>query len=262
VGGRRSSCQLIVVVVCVALAGCGGHTQSQPNGSGATATAAQSKGQSATTSTSTATGTGTSTVTGSQPSSKAAPRRPPPRPDPCPPRSAGALPQTERVPSATTPCFHAIARALWRGVRGNSPRALYAFFPLQAYEQVKTIGDPAGDYRDRLIAEYDLDMQAAHQLLGRDPAAARLVTVMVPGAYVHWVPPGACDNRIGYYEVPNSRLVYRVGADVRSLGIASLISWRGIWYVVHLGAVVRSGYGGVVDDPSDGTGAPAPSLTC
>jgi len=71
-----------------------------------------------------------------------------------------------------------------------------------------------------------------------------------------------CYNRIGYYEVPNSRLVYRAGGQVRSLGIASMIAWRGTWYVVHLGAVTRTGEDGVVDDPSDGPGTPEPSLTC
>jgi hypothetical protein len=86
--------------------------------------------------------------------------------------------------------------------------------------------------------------------------------VVVPSAYVHWVPPGICYNRVGHYEVPNSRLVYRTGGRVSSFGIASMISWRGVWYVVHLGAVTRSGAGGVVDDPSSGPGTPAPSSTC
>lgn len=266
-GRRRSSCQRIVIVACVGLAGCGGHTRAaQPTGptrvggSGESATPAQSRGATV------STGTSTGTVIPSRPSiepSAAPRRRPPPHPDPCPPRSVGTLAQTDRIPSATTRCFHAIVRALWRGVRSDSPRsALYAFFPLEAYERVKATGDPAGDYRDRLLADYDLDLHAAHTLLGSDPKAARLVRTIVPRGYVHWVPPGACYNRLGYYEVPNSRLVYKVGSDVRSFGIASLISWRGTWYVVHLGAVTRSGYDGIVDDPSDGTGTPAPSLTC
>ena len=266
---RTLIAQLIVVVACLGLAGCGGQTRvAQTPGSGSVGRPGATTRTIPTTSTDTDTGTSTGTASGSgsvtAPSSPPpAPRRPPPPPDPCPPRSAGAMPQTDRVPSATTPCFHAIVRALWRGVRGDSPgAALYAFFPLQAYEQVKAIGDPAGDFQDRLIAEYDLDLRAAHELLGADPAATRLVGAIVPGGYVHWVPPGACYNRLGYYEVPNSRLVYRVGEAVRSFGIASLISWRGTWYVVHLGAVTRSGSGGVVDDPSDGTGTPAPSLTC
>ena len=261
-GRQRSSCQLIVVVVCAGLAGCGGHTRAPASpgtgsagGSAESATAAQEQSASVS--------NRAITAAPSQPPSKPAPRLPPPRPDPCPPRSAGSLPQTDRVPSATTRCFHAIIRALWRGLRSDSPRlALYAFFPLGAYEQVKATADPAGDYRNRLIADYDLDLHAAHALLGSDPRGARLVTTIVPGAYVHWVAPGACDNRLGYYEVPNSRLVYRTGNGVRSFGIASLISWRGIWYVVHLGAVTRSAYAGIVDDPSDGSGTPAPSLTC
>jgi hypothetical protein len=191
------------------------------------------------------------------------PPRPKPAHNPCPPRSAGALPQTERIPSASSPCFHAVIRALWRGIRDDSPRtALYAFFPLRAYEQVKTIGDPAGDYAGRLLIDYRLDLQAAHQLLGAKPSSARLVGAIVPQAYIHWVPPGACENGIGYYEVPNSRLVYRVAGEVRSIGIASLISWRGYWYVVHLGAVVRPGAEGLVDDPSVGPGTPAYSGTC
>lgn len=185
------------------------------------------------------------------------------RVDPCPPGASGTLPQTSRLPSATSACFHAIVGALWQGIRQGSARgALYAFFPLQAYEQVKAIGDPRADYNSRLLAEYALDIHAAHGLLGPDAGAAHLVGTIVSQGYVHWVSPGACYNRLGYYEVPNSRVVYRVGQHVRSFGIASMISWRGTWYVVHLGAVTRSGSGGTVDDPSDGPGTPASSLTC
>ena len=137
-----------------------------------------------------------------------------------------------------------------------------AFFPLSAYEQVKAIADPRDDYVYRLQVDYGLDIAAAHALLGSSAGSARLVGVVVARDFAHWVPPGACYNRIGYYEVANSRIVYRADGSVQSLGIASLISWRGVWYVIHLGAVSRSGYGGVVDDPSAGTGTPAPSLTC
>jgi hypothetical protein len=173
------------------------------------------------------------------------------------------LPQTERVPSAKTACFRALVRALWQGVRDLSAHtAMYAFFPVRAYEQVKAIADPYDDYTGRLIADYLLDLHAAHELLGSDAQAGHLIGVIVPGEYVHWVPPGACFNRVGYYEVANSRLVYRIGGEVQSFGIASMIAWRGTWYVVHLGAVTRSGYGGMVDDPSDGPGSSSPSLTC
>jgi hypothetical protein len=48
----------------------------------------------------------------------------------------------------------------------------------------------------------------------------------------------------------------------RSIGIASLISWRGRWYVVHFGAVLRAGPGGVVDSPATGPGVPGPAGGC
>ena len=200
---------------------------------------------------------------GSQPARPAGARRRSSLVDPCPSRSSGALAQTERIPSARTACFRALVRALWDAVRTDSRHAgRYAFFPVRAYEQVKAIADPEGDYAVRLIPEYLLDLAAAHELLGSRAASARLVATIVPRRDIHWVPPGACYNRLGYYEVANSRLVYRLGGRLRSFGIASLISWRGTWYVVHLGAVKRSGIGGFVDDPSDGPGTPAPSTTC
>ena len=152
--------------------------------------------------------------------------------------------------------------ALWRGIRTKSlTAALPAFFPAAAYAQVKAISDPGADWRNRLVATFRLDIGAAHALLSAGGSRARLLRVDVPAGYAHWVGPGACYNRIGYYEVPNARVVYRDGRSVRSFGIASMISWRGVWYVVHLGAVSGDA-SGTVDAPSAGPGAPAPSLTC
>ncbi|MBV9416990.1 MAG: hypothetical protein JO363_18545 [Solirubrobacterales bacterium] len=153
--------------------------------------------------------------------------------------------------------------ALWHAIRdGALTPGQRAFFPERAYVQVKSIGDAAADYRDRLLGDYSLDIAAAHALLGGRSGSSQLIGVHVPQGYAHWVPPEACYNRVGYYEVPNSRLVYRQGGDVRSLGIASMISWRGVWYVVHLGAVTRPAAVGLVDDPSEGVGESVPSSTC
>jgi hypothetical protein len=153
--------------------------------------------------------------------------------------------------------------ALWNAVRADSrTTGMLAFFPERAYLQVKAIVDAAGDWDDRLVGEYGLDIGAAHALLGPGAVHARLVAVNVRSAYAHWVPPGACYNQIGYYELPNARVVYREQGSVRSFGIASMISWRGLWYVVHLGAVVRSSGAGLVDDPSLGAGESVPSSTC
>lgn len=175
----------------------------------------------------------------------------------------GALPQTDAIPRSDTPQFAEEMAALWQGVTAESvATALASFFPEQAYVQVKAIADPEADYQNRLVAELGLDLGAAHALLGVNPSTAQLLGVNVPGEFAHWVPPGTCDNRVGYYEVPNSRVVYRTDGETRSFGIASLISWRGVWYVVHLGAVVRTGHGGEVDDPQAGPGTSAPSSTC
>jgi hypothetical protein len=154
-------------------------------------------------------------------------------------------------------------RELWDGVVHNSlETALPAFFPREAYVQVKAIGAPSLDWSGRLVHDYRLDIAAAHSLLGGRRMSARLLRILAPASNAHWVPPGACYNRVGYYELPNSRVVYRAGGRTRSFGIASLISWRGVWYVVHLGAIVRSGGSGIVDEPLAGPGTPTPSATC
>jgi hypothetical protein len=152
---------------------------------------------------------------------------------------------------------------LWDGiVAGSASPALRAFFPRGAYVQLKAIGSPGSDWQNRLVGDYRLDIAAAHRLLGADAARARLLAVHVSPGYAHWVPPGVCDNSVGYYEVPNARVVYLEDGEVRSFGIASMISWRGVWYVVHLGAVLREGGGGVVDEPRSGPGEPVYSGTC
>ncbi len=167
-------------------------------------------------------------------------------------------------PSSGTPQFTAEMNALWQGVvEGSVDPALAAFFPRTAYVQLKTgIANPSGDWQNRLVADFALDIGAAHALLGPDPTQATLVSVSVPQQYGHWIPPGVCDNGVGYFEVANARVVYQLAGQTRSFGIASLISWRGTWYVVHLGAILRGSGGGMVDEPAIGAGSSAPSRTC
>ncbi|HEX4217246.1 MAG TPA: hypothetical protein VHZ02_02655 [Acidimicrobiales bacterium] len=175
----------------------------------------------------------------------------------------GSLPQTGDFPSTNTPQFTAAMDALWNGIVSNSPAtAMPAFFPEAAYLQLKTIGGAQSDFEDRLVGDFGLDIGAAHALLGADATRAQFVGVDVPSSFGHWVPPGVCYNDVGYFEVPNSRVVYQVNGQTESFGIASMISWRGQWYVVHLGAVIPPGGQGVVDDPETGTGSSAPSSTC
>ncbi|HVB41256.1 MAG TPA: hypothetical protein VNF47_00950 [Streptosporangiaceae bacterium] len=151
---------------------------------------------------------------------------------------------------------------LWLAVRTGKPAFGWrAFFPEGAYKQVKAIWDPGSDWRGRLWLDFAVDVKAAHGLLGPDARAARLVKVVVAAADAVWVGPGACYNRVGYWHVANSRVVYRLHGQVRSFGIASLISWRGVWYVVHFGGVVRPAVG-MVDAPAAGPGYPGPQGGC
>jgi len=179
------------------------------------------------------------------------------------PPSPGLLPQTDAFPSSTSTQFRALMASLWNGIVHDSPSAaLGAFFPEAAYVKLKAIASASSDWSERLVGDFRLDIAAAHALLEPDATHARLVAVDAVTAYGHWVPPGACYNGIGYYEMPNARVVYREDGQERSFGIASMISWRGVWYVVHLGAVLRSTDGGVVDEPAAGRGVSAYSSTC
>ena len=177
--------------------------------------------------------------------------------------SPGSLPQTHAYPSSTSPQFRSLMAQLWAGIVASSlTQALPAFFPQGAYLRLKAIAAAGADWSNRLVHDYALDIAAAHALLGPDARRARLLAVDVVPSYGHWVTPGVCANSLGYYEMPNARIVYRLAGHVSSFGIASMISWRGVWYVVHLGAVLRSADAGVVDDPARGAGTSAYSGTC
>jgi hypothetical protein len=173
---------------------------------------------------------------------------------------AGALPQTRAFPSADSAAFHHAMQDVWLAVTtGNARLALPAFFPLAAYQKLKAIYDPTSDWDDRLWYDFTLDVHAAHQMVDPD---ARLQRVLVAGYDAAWVYPGICDNSTGYWHVSGARMVYRQHGQELSIGIASLISWRGVWYVVHFGAVLRSAVTGIVDDPETGPGIPGPAGGC
>lgn len=191
-----------------------------------------------------------------------------PRPKPSPvviavPPPPAYLHQTNAFPGAHTRVFSAEMTDLWAAVVADRPAyAIDAFFPLTAYQQVKAISDPTADWHNRLFGDFRLDVAAAHQLLGPGARKARLVRVIVPSAEASWIVPGVCSNGVGYWHVAGARVVYREHGQLRSFGIASLISWRGRWYVVHFGAVLRNAAVGVVDQPSLGTGTPGPPGGC
>jgi hypothetical protein len=173
---------------------------------------------------------------------------------------AGARPQTRALPGTDSAAFRNAMADLWLAVTTGNPRfSRPAFFPEAAYEQLKAIPYPAADWQDRLWYDFALDVGAAHGLVAR---SARLVRVIVPESEAAWVYPGACYNTIGYWHVGGARVVYTEHGQERSFGIASLISWRGVWYVVHFGEVLRPVVTGVVDQPAVGPGIPGPPGGC
>lgn len=119
---------------------------------------------------------------------------------------------------------------------GGANRAAPAFFPLRAYVQVKGISDPVHDYQTRLIADYDQDIAALHAQYAPASPALALDHVSVPDA-PEWIEPGVEYNKGSYWRVYGARLWFRDGGEVRYFTIASLISWRGEWYVVHLNSI-------------------------
>jgi hypothetical protein len=173
---------------------------------------------------------------------------------------AGALPQTEAYPSIHGTAWHNAMHDLWLAVTtGNSRDALPAFFPEGAYAQVKAIAYPKADWSGRLWVDFTLDVDAAHALVGSHATLLRVE--MAPSYEAAWVPAGYCYNAAGYWHINGARLVYLKNGQERSIGVASLISWRGVWYVVHFGGVVRPAVG-MVDDPQPGPGVPGPAGGC
>ncbi len=209
-GRRRAWLGLIAALVTgAALAACGGGSQ------GRTASAHPPSTTTTTTTTTTTAPTTTTTTT-----------------DP------GTLPQTHDEPVASGAQFNAGVNGLWTAVVSDDPgAAMPFFFPLSAYLQVKAVSNPAGDWQNRLVAAYTRDIHNLHQSLGSDAAGAQLVAIDVPQSQAEWIVPGVEYNKIGYWRVYGTRVHYTVDGQARSFAVASLISWRGEWYVVHLSSI-------------------------
>ena len=153
-----------------------------------------------------------------------------------PTADVGTLPQTRDRPSVDDAHFESLGRAFWNAIVDDRPDlAMPSFFPLSAYLQVKDIHDPGADWRDRLVAAFNRDIHRLHGRLGGSGASATLISLDVPSARATWVNPGDEYNKVGYWRVYGSSLRYQVAGVTYSMPIYSLISWRGEWYVVHVG---------------------------
>jgi hypothetical protein len=149
----------------------------------------------------------------------------------------GVLPQTSVLPSADDPVFEAHVADLWRAVvDGNPTEAMPFFFPLAAYVQVKAIADPVHDWQTRLVADFADDVLADHAALGTAAGAAEFSSASVGPSPV-WVQPGTEYNKGSYWRVYGTTLRYVEADRPGAFVIASMISWRGEWYVVHLASI-------------------------
>jgi hypothetical protein len=146
------------------------------------------------------------------------------------------LPQTEDRPSATSKSLQRRLELLVNAIESNDPDvALPAFFPVQAYAQVKAIAKPERDWERRLVAAFKRNIGEYHRRLGARAKDLRFVRLDVPEHKVQWMKPGREGNRLGYFRVLRSSLVLATAEDKEvALEVTSLISWRGEWYVVHL----------------------------
>jgi hypothetical protein len=140
-------------------------------------------------------------------------------------------PQTEAKPSQTA-LFQARMRRLFDAIAKDDPSlAKPAFFPVEAYLQVKAVGDPARDHKARLVSAFERHIHAAHRRL---PAGAKYLGVRMDESKARWVNPGEEVNKLGYYRVFGTALGYESEGKEHTLPMTSLIAWRGEWFIVHL----------------------------
>jgi len=149
----------------------------------------------------------------------------------------GTLPQTEEKPPATSTLFDTHMKALADAIITNGPtKGLSSFFPVDAYKQTKKNTDPAADWKNRLIANFNVDVTNANKLLGPNAASAVFQGIDVPNTAI-WVKPGEEYNVGPYWRVFKAQMVFSVDKKTIRVPIESMISWRGQWYVVHLGKI-------------------------
>jgi hypothetical protein len=147
----------------------------------------------------------------------------------------GKLPQTKDKPEPQGAAFDARVAGLWKAIVDDSPdAAMPFFFPVDAYIQIKDIPKPQNDWNARLVAAYKRDIHALHQRLGSNADNATFVKLDVPNERARWVNPHEELNTGGYWRVYGTKLRYEIDGKEKSFDVASLISWRGEWYVVHL----------------------------
>ncbi len=147
----------------------------------------------------------------------------------------GAQPQTRETPKVESKSFERNAKMLFDAICHDAPEsALPFFFPAKAYDQVKDIPEPSGDWKGRLVRAFKRDIHKLHGQLGKKCDDARYIGWTLPEKSMRWVKPNEELNKLGYYRALHSQLRFESGGKEENIDVTSLISWRGEWYVVHL----------------------------
>lgn len=76
-----------------------------------------------------------------------------------------------------------------------------------------------------------------HARLGTGASSAQFQSFAVPESAAAWVPVGEEYNRGSYWRVYNSLLRYSANGSAGQFPVASMISWRGEWYVEHFSSI-------------------------
>jgi len=150
--------------------------------------------------------------------------------------SGNPLPQTDDRPTTESAFFQRLGPMLFEAIVRDDPEVVMPyFFPRVAYEQVKAIARPERDWRMRLVRLFERDIHGYYRHLGRYRNQAQYVGFEVVEDRARFMKPHTEGNRLPYWRVLRSHLIYRdhQGRRLR-LEVTSLISWRGEWYVVHL----------------------------
>ena len=150
----------------------------------------------------------------------------------------GALPQTDERPTAVGRHLHRGRRRPVGGDPSGQTRARAAvLLPEERVPPGESDQRSGGDYQHRLIANYEDDIHTLHAQLGANAANAQYVGISVPDDQAVFVQPGEESNKGTYWRVYGSTMQYQVDGQTGSFPVTSMISWRGEWYVVHLGAI-------------------------
>lgn len=151
---------------------------------------------------------------------------------PAPPASAAVDWKNEAPALHTSAALEPRGRALLDAiVHDDVSKAQAFFFPQEPFTPLKDIQDP-DRYWKHLYRAYEQDIHKLHRR-HRDWSGVTFESIE-PGTPPVWVPPGDEANKIGYFRSWGTKLRYRLGDELYTVKIHTIISWQGQWHVTHL----------------------------